>query len=273
MTLARRWEADRHSTCQSETAMMIWNQPQPSSIPVEEDMKSGIVAGAICLLGLNASAIAGDALTDAMTSAYAPYRAALFRTNGQSQPEAEQAIVQARRSWQSLTQTFGQSAPSPYDRDTRLPSTLAKVAAVYEKAEGEIRSGQLERAHETLEAARELMSELRQRNGVVSFSDHMNAYHAQMELLLNDGPALAGQSAGLLKLLGQAGALEYLARRLRSESPAALRADAEFERSLTAVEQSVGALMQALLAQDGTQAREALGRLKKPYSQLFLKFG
>ena len=74
-------------------------------------------------------------------------------------------------------------------------------------------------------------------------------------------------------MLGQAGALEYLARRLRSESPAALRADAEFERSLTAVEQSVDALMQALLAQDGAQTREALGRLKKPYSQLFLKFG
>jgi hypothetical protein len=31
--------------------------------------------------------------------------------------------------------------------------------------------------------------------------------------------------------------------------------------------------MQALLAQDAAQAREALGRLKKPYSQLFLKFG
>ena len=115
------------------------------------------------------------------------------------------------------------------------------------------------------------------RNGVISFSDHMNAYHAQMELLLDDGPAQTAQSAGLLRLLGQAGALDYLARRLRSEAPATLAADAEFGRLLAAVEQSVAALMQALLAQDAAQdaaqAREALGRLKKPYSQLFLKFG
>ncbi len=236
-------------------------------------MKIGIIAGTVCLLAWNATAFAADALTDAMTAAYAPYRAALFKTNGQSQPEAEQAIVQARRSWQTLAQRFSQSAPSPYDRDARLATTLTEVAAVYEKAEGEIRSGQLAQAHETLEAARDLMAELRRRNGVVSFSDHMNAYHAQMELLLNEGPAQTGQAAGLLTLLGQAGALDYLARRLRSEAPQALTADAEFGRSLTAVEQSVAALMQALLAQDAAQAREALGRLKKPYSQLFLKFG
>ena len=235
-------------------------------------MKTGIIAGA-CLLALNASAIAADALTEAMDAAYAPYRAALFKTNGQSQPEAEQAIGQARRSWRSLQQRFGQSAPSPYAQDSRLPLTLAEVAAVYEKAEGEIRTGQLSQAHETLEAARDLMAELRRRNGVVSFSDHMNAYHAQMELLLTDGPAQTGQAAGLLRLLGQAGALDYLARKLRSEAPPALAADAEFGRLLAAVEQSVATLMQALLAQDAAQAREALGRLKKPYSQLFLKFG
>ena len=236
-------------------------------------MKTGIIAGIACLLSMGAPAFAADALTDAIGTAYAPYRVALFRTNGQSRPEAEQAIVQARDDWQTLAQRFGQSAPSPYDRDTRLPSTLAEVAAVYEKAEGEIRSGRLSQAHETLEAARELMADLRRRNGVIVFSDHMNAYHAQMELLLADGPAQTGQAAGLLRLLGQAGALEYLARRLRSEAPAPLAANDEFGRALAAVEQSVAALMQALLAQDAAQVREALGRLKKPYSQLFLKFG
>ena len=235
-------------------------------------MKTGIIAG-FCLLALSATASAADAFTEAMDAAYAPYRVALFKTNGQSQPEAEQAIIQARSSWQSLQQRFGQSAPSPYAQDSRLPLTLAEVAAVYEKAEGEIRTGQLSQAHETLEAARDLMAELRRRNGVISFSDHMNAYHAQMELLLTDGPAQAAQAAGLLRLLGQAGALDYLVRKLRSEAPATLAADAEFGRLLAAVEQSVAALMQALLAQDAAQAREALGRLKKPYSQLFLKFG
>ena len=118
------------------------------------------------------------------------------------------------------------------------------------------------------------MAELRRRNGVISFSDHMNAYHAQMELLLTDGPAQAagsrpaeavrpGRSAGLPG--------PQAAQRGACDSGGGRRVP----RLLVAVEQSVAALMQALLAQDAAQARVQWrwAGSKKPYSQLFLKFG
>jgi hypothetical protein len=231
----------------------------------------GLLAALLCAAGL--PALAADAVTDAMQQAYAPYRAALFQTNAKNAEGSAQAIAQAQQAWGAIVARFGAQAPAPYDRDPGFAGTLAQVNAVYTKAADEIRAGRLPEAHETLEAARDLLADLRRRNQVVVFSDHMNAYHAEMEHALTQAPALLDQPQGLQRLTASAGVLAYLARRLPQEAPAALRADAEFVAGVAAVTASVDGLMSALMAGDVAAARAALGRLKGPYGKLFLKFG
>lgn len=226
-------------------------------------------AGLAC--GLPAAA--ADALTDAVQAAYPSYRAALVRTNTKSQAESEQAIAAARRSWQAVVEQHAARPPAPYDRDPALADTLGKVAAVYARAEVQIREQKLPEAHETLEAVRDLLADLRRRNGVVVYSDHVNAYHAQMEHTLLEAPKLPFGPQGPLLLMAEVGKLEYLAARMRSEAPAALAKDAEFGAALQAVEASVAALRSAVLAQDAAASRDALGKLKGPYSRLFVRFG
>lgn len=216
---------------------------------------------------------AADAVTDAMQAAYVPYRAALFRTNSKAQAESEQAIAAARTQWRALAERHGAKPGAPYDRDAAFAATLKQVDEVYAKAEAQIAARQLSEAHETLEKARDLLSDLRRRNNVVVFSDHMNAYHEQMEHVLVDGPKTLGLPGGLLELAAQAGALDYLAKRLRVEAPAALVQDNEFKGLVDAVEASVRTLRAALARQDEAAVREAIGKLKGPYSRLFLKFG
>ncbi len=216
---------------------------------------------------------AADAVTDAMQAAYAPYRAALFRTNSKAQVESEQAIARAQAEWNALVERFASRPPAPYDRDPAVAGALNAVADVYRKAEAEIRDKRLADAHETLEEARDLMAELRRRNGVVVYSDHMNAYHAEMEHVLQQGPKLIDAPQGMLQLMAQVGVLDWLARRLRSEAPPALVGDARFAASVKGVEESVAALRAAVLGQDAAAVRAALGKLKAPYSKLFLEFG
>ena len=91
-------------------------------------------------------------------------------------------------------------------------------------------------AHETLEQVRDLLAGMRQRNGVVVFSDHMNAYHEEMEHVVVDGPKQLADAAGAQALLARVGALDYLARRLRTQAPEALLRDAEFTALLAKVE-------------------------------------
>lgn len=222
-----------------------------------------------------ASSVAGaaDVVTDAMQAAYAPYRVALFKTNSGSQPESQQAIAAARAAWGGLVTQFAAKAPAPYDRDAQFAGSLAAVSKFYDKAAAEIARGELGEAHETLEGAREVMAELRHRNNVIVYSDHMNAYHAQMEHVLIDGPKTLDAANGLAELTAQVGALEFLAARLGSEAPADYAASDEFKSLFAAVQKSVADLKAALFTQDKAKVKEAIGRIKVPYSKLFIKFG
>ena len=219
------------------------------------------------------AARAADPVTDAINEAYGPYRAALFRTNSKAQAESAQAVAQAQQAWQALTERYAAQPPIPYDRDPGFVASLQAVHKVYAQAAAEVAQGQLTQAHETLEQARDLMAELRRRNGVVVYSDHMNAYHAEMERLLEQEQALTSSPQALLTLLKRVGVLEYLAARLRSEAPPKLQGQPEFMEALQALEGSVTVLHRAAMKQDAAAVREALGRLKGPYSRMFLKFG
>jgi len=239
-------------------------------------MKIRIVLAALTASLATATATpasATDAVTDAMLAAYAPYRAALFRTNSKAQAESEQAVARARQSWQSVVTQFASKPAPPYDRDAGFATTLEQVGAVYATAESQIRDKQLEAAHETLERVRDLLADLRGRNGVVVYSDAMNAYHAEMEHVLSDGPKTIAAPQGPMLLMAPLGRLEYLSARLRSQAPTHVAQDAEFAALVQAVDGSVRSLRAATLTQDVQAIRQAIGALKGPYSKLFLKFG
>ncbi len=231
------------------------------------------VLPALLMLTLAWPSRAADPATDALQQAYGPYRAALFRTNGQDRGEAERALAQAQRAWQQVSDRFATAPPWPYAADTRFAATLREVGLVYQEADGLVKTGQLTQAHEVLERVRDLLAELRQRNGVVVYSDAMNEYHAAMEELLKDGAAVMARPQGALQLMARVGVMEHLAQRLQGQAGAALQADAEFKAGLQAVRASVAALRAAVEAQDVAAVSKAIAAMKGPYSRLFLKFG
>lgn len=219
------------------------------------------------------AAPAADMVTDALQQAYAPYRTALFKTNGKSQDEARAALDAARTALAHVRARFGAQPPAPYDRDARFATTLDQVAEVYTKATAEVARNDLAAAHETLEAARDLLAALRLRNGVVVFSDAMNEYHEVMEQVLIEGPKWLANGAGRFRLTTTAGALDYLAERLKHQAPPDLAAQPDFQTALTSVRQSVQALLAALAQGDEAAIRAAIGQLKGPYSRMFQRFG
>jgi hypothetical protein len=224
-------------------------------------------------MAMGAHAHAADAVTDAMQTAYAPYRVALVKTNGQSQVESQQAVKQAQQAWTQLTSQFGTTPTAPYDRDAAFAASLAEVALVYSQAAAEVAANQLATAHNTLERVREVTAEMRHRNQVIVFSDHMNAYHRQMELLLREGEKTLAQANGPLQLSSTVGVLNYLALNLTREAPATLLNNEEFMGLLKAVTLSAQHLQATLMTNDLTAVKEAMRKLKSPYSKLFLKFG
>lgn len=209
-----------------------------------------------------------------MADAYAAYRSALFMSNMNKQDETLKSINGFSGKWQAITARWGATPPPNYSEDPLWQESLGKVSGLAGKAAEEAGAGKLAEAHEVLEGIRDVLGELRERNGVVAFSDHVNAYHARMEDLLLAGYKPEGMDAATLaSIREQAGVLDYLAGEIARTAPAALNGNDEFAALLKGLQASVSGLRAALDSNDPALVIQAVGTLKPAYSKLFLKFG
>ena len=70
-----------------------------------------------------------------MQAAYAPYRAALFRTNSKAQAESEQAIAQARQAWADRRSAAADSRRRPTTATRPSPARWPRWRPVAAAAE------------------------------------------------------------------------------------------------------------------------------------------
>jgi len=208
-----------------------------------------------------------------LRDAYGQYRTALFQSNQGNLEATATAIQSLSDKWLALETNWGQTPPPQYAADPGYTDTLSAVRTVITQATEEVTSasGDLGKVHVTLEALRADVGALHDRNGIVTFSDRMNAYHAKMEQIL--ALDLATQPDGGLAILADESAvLAYLTADIAAH-PAPEAAEPAYGPAFVAVQQSVEALQSAVHAGDAAAAKAALGGLKAPYSKLFAKFG
>lgn len=229
-----------------------------------------IIAVAVLAMAPIATASAG-AVGDyeaSLRRAYADYRAALFFTNAGNAAKATSAVNAFAEQWTALT---AGEPPPQYADDAAYAKTTEQVSALADRAAAEIVGGQLAAAHETLEAVREEIGALHERNGVISFSDRMNAYHARMEQILAAGNGTL-DAAAMGRLREEAAVLVFLADGIARHPPVE-SGSLEFASLLSAMENSAMVLLEATRAGDAAATANALKALKPAYAKFFLKFG
>jgi hypothetical protein len=181
------------------------------------------------------------------------------------------AISSFETKWASLMATYAKAPPPQYVDDPKFPDVLTSIADINQRAKRAAAEGKLAESHDVLEAIRDELGSLRRRNHMITFSDRINAYHAQMEHMV--GKAYDGFSAtGLGDLREDAAVLAHMADDLkRNPSPDAAAADyAPLMKNLL---DSVAAVQSAARSGDAAGAKAALMRLKPAYARLFAKFG
>ncbi len=229
--------------------------------------------------GLLAAVLAGPLLAGPVADfnadygeTYARYRAALFQTNSGQAEGSAKAMKALSGAWAGLNTTYGETPPPQFSEDPDWGVTMTAVANAIETASTQVAAGELAEAHDTLEHVRDVLGEMHMRNGVETFSDRMNAYHAAMEHVLKmDLKVLDAETVGQLR--ERAAVLSYLAGDVLSHPPKEAAGNAEFEGLTKAFGASVAAVLDAARTGDAEAIRAAVGGLKKPYSKLFLKFG
>jgi hypothetical protein len=203
---------------------------------------------------------------------YGAYRIALFRTNTGTQQESEKALADFASQWNTLRSEYTQAPPPQYADDPLWSDTLAAVGESLDAATDAVSNADLVRAHESLEAIRDEIGALHARNNIETFSDRMNAYHAEMEDVLAVDLSVMDTSAAQ-ELLERAAVLSYLAKEITGRPPPEAADSTDYAALVTAFDKSASDFLSA--ARQGNQAeiKAARSKLKAPYSKLFLKFG
>ena len=228
------------------------------------------LAAAVPLASLSLQAGPFQDFESEVRMAYADYRAALFRTNTNDRAASEAAIDRTSAKWKALTSKWSASPPPQYVEDKQFGATMGKVLEILNEARVQVGKGHLAEAHETLEKIRDELAALRRRNGVIVFSDHMNAYHEQMEKVLL-GKYDDFSAGGVMALRGDVAVLAYLLQEIVANPPA--DRDANYGPALDAVRKSVQALNEAAAKGEADAIKAAIKTLKQPYARLFLSYG
>lgn len=232
--------------------------------------KTGLVLGIIGGLVQASQAGPVNDFETAMRQAYGDYRAALFTTNMGDAQKAAGAVDAFEARWKALMEA-NMTPPPQYADDEQYAGTMKRVEEIAGDAALQVDEGKLAEAHETLEAIRDEIGSLHDRNGIIGFSDRMNAYHAKMEeVLTRDYAGFSDEGLDLLR--EDAAVLDYLAARIAAHPPVEA-SDPAYGQLLSAMQASVAALVAAARENDADAAAKAVSGLKVPYSKLFLKFG
>lgn len=235
-------------------------------------MKLSLTTIPLALVLLSASALAGPMadFESGFRTTYASYRTALFATNSGDADKSKRALSDFDNSWRDLVSRNGSAPPPQYEDDAAWGATLKDVSEAIDKARQLADSGKLPQSHDTLELVRDAIGDLHRRNGIVLFSDRMNAYHARMEHVIG---LSAGDAAAPQLLAEQAAVLAYLAEDMLETPPVEAKGNAAFDDLAKALTASVAALQTAARSGDAGAIKAAVSGLKMPYAKLFLKFG
>ncbi len=208
----------------------------------------------------------------ALRAAYADYRNALFATNTKNRDGSDRTMAALDAKWSALVAKYRASPPPHYSEDAKWAASLDQVSGVLARAKAEIAKGELDVAHETLESVRERLGELRARNGLIAYSDRIDAFHHFMESVLTK-PYGGLTGAGLTELVEDVAVLALLGNELKKSPPADAVQSPEFVPLLAAVLGAVGELQTAARAGNADAIKAARGKIKPAFAKLFVKFG
>lgn len=203
-------------------------------------------------------------------AAYAEYRVALFQTNAKNAEASRQAILGFEAKWTALTDAHSASPPPHYTDDPTFKTALADVARLNSEAKAAVMAGDLGKAHDILEGIRDILGDLRLRNGIIGFSDRTNVVHAHMEHMLIKNKSVSPQT--LPDLREELAVMMYLSNELK-QHPAPEANHPEYAPLLQALIDAVAAAQNAARAGDAENAKAALGKIKPAFGRFFLKFG
>jgi hypothetical protein len=227
--------------------------------------------------GLSARAQANElrAFNEAVAKAFTHYRSALFYFRRKNTDPGAFELELFKDAWAGIEKKWRDKAPDAFADDPRWKSTFGEIKNVTEVGFAALDKDGPQAARKAIRPIRDLLSGLRQRNGIYTYADCIDELNAQMNKVwpYRHNPPDFEKLAEVNKVKLAASVYEYLLLKCRQQAPAKYQKGVEFNRMFDAALNSVRTLWDAT---DKKQKRRFINVLRelRPFDRLiFLRFG
>jgi hypothetical protein len=207
--------------------------------------------------------------------AYAHYREAAFYARTGNAAVAGLALDEFIVKWTALVEAYADSPPADYAGDADWKNTLHDVLTRAETGLDALDADDPDAAKDAIGPIRGILGDLRRRNNVITYSDHVNALSAAMNLLSRYRKEVKdlGDAKAVAMVREQAAIVEALFEKCRDQAAREVATDPEFKRLVDGAAESMGKLLKSLETGDILLYRIGIGELRSYERIMFLRFG
>jgi hypothetical protein len=172
-------------------------------------------------------------------------------------------------------EAYADSPPADYAGDTNWKKTLQEVLARAETGLDALDADDPEAAKDAINPIRDILGDLRRRNNIVTYSDHVNALGAAMDVLARYRREVKdlGDATAVAMVREQAAIVEALFEKCRDQAAREVATDPEFKRLVDGAAESMAKLMESLETGDILLYRIGIGEMRSYERIMFLRFG
>lgn len=212
---------------------------------------------------------------EAKQDTYRYYRSAWFYLRTGNVDLAALELSFFMRGWDEIQSRFSEAPPGPFADDPLWREGLAEIGAMAVDGMTALESADVEVAKASLKDIPRVMADIRERNGVVTFSDAVDALTRAMESLwqYRSEPPNFNDQATVTNLGDGVARLRAAFDRLRDEAPDEVAFDDQFMRLVNDSNAALDRLQDAVESRDQIALVNALRELRSFERLLWLNFG
>ncbi|MCW9032768.1 MAG: hypothetical protein OQJ97_01015 [Rhodospirillales bacterium] len=234
-----------------------------------------VFLGFSLLLSTNLRAAEVHDFHRSLADAYTHYRAATFYLRTGNPAVASFELMDLQTKWQALNKRFKQNPPAIYSRDGTWGPSMQEIELRIDQGVKATENGDLEAAKKKLVPIRQLLSDLRRRNNVSTFSDIVDKANHSFDSLFyyrHNEPDLnkPEQVEDVQRRLSLAA---YWYQQCLELAPKKAKNDLLFDRLISTSLESYSKAWVALREKDTRRFINILREISASNRMLYLKFG
>ncbi len=216
-----------------------------------------------------------SSFNDAIERVNQPYKSALFYLRTGNAGVAGLELDTARSAWTSVAEKYGKAPPKPLAKDPKWPTTLQDVSKAFDAGAKLATEGQSKEARSALLPIRELLHQMRRRNGLRVMADCVYDLNAFMDVLYHwrRNPADFNDPAVRKKATTASNKYIDQLKLCRSEASAELEANPDFKSVMDGAAKSAASLLKPIENKQPNAFINVLRELKSFDVIIFVRWG